>query len=369
MPIDPSFIDASGGAPSYSAQDLRLGTITPHLAGSGASLGVRSGVRPAGSGTELLVQAQASPNMTVKVNTGVVVVQGSISTTQGAYAWTLDATTNVTIAAAHATLTRTDLIAVRIRDANVDTSGQRDAGVIAITGTAGGGVPSLPTDATYLTLAQIAVGAAVTSIVAGNITDKRQFTTGLGGVLVCTSSTEPAASSVMPGQPTYRTDRAGANRYSDGANWQTVARKLGGTRWTGGGNLGIGIAATEVVAMTAAAVTLPANSLIQLSAGIRLLATTNGDTFLFKIRETNLTGTQRAEYPWTAPSAAFGYTQWFQGEFETTAEVTGQVFVLTAQRIGGTGTLTMIAGGAIYDTHLTAAVAGPAGAVTVAATP
>ncbi|GAA2346991.1 hypothetical protein [Dactylosporangium salmoneum] len=368
MPIDPSFIDASAGSPSYSGQKLRLGVITPFVAGSSSSLGVRSGVRPTGSGTDLLVQAQASPNMTVKVNPGVIILQGGISTTQGAYTWTLDATKNVTIAAAHATLARTDLIVVRIRDANVDTSGARDGDVIAITGTAGGGVPSLPTDATYQTIAQIAVGAAVSSIVSGNITDKRVFTAGLGGVLLCTSSTEPAANTVMTGQPAHRSDR-GLLRYSDGSNWQTVPRKLGGTRWTGGGNLVTGLVGTETVIMTAAAVYLPANSLIQLSAGIRLLASVAADTYVFRIRETNLAGTQRAEYTWTAPTASNGYNQYFISEFETTSEVSAQVFVLTAQRIGGTGSLTMIAGNAINSTHLTAAVVAPAGAVTIQPTP
>jgi hypothetical protein len=222
MAVDPAFIDASGGAPAYSGADLRLGVLLPMFAGAGASLGVRTGVRLSGSGTDLLVQAQASPDMTVKVNPGSIVVQGAISATQGPYTWTLDAVTNVTIAAAHATLARTDLVVVRIRDANVDTSGQRDGAVAVVTGTAGGGVPSLPTDATYVTLAQVAVAGADTAINTGDITDKRQYTTGLGGVLTCSSTTEPAATSVAVGQVAYRSD-LGQLRISDGAAWQHIS--------------------------------------------------------------------------------------------------------------------------------------------------
>lgn len=217
MTVDPPFIDASSGSPSYSGSDLRLGLLVPMFAGAGSSLGVRTGIRPSGSGLDLLVQAQSTPNMSVKVNPGSIIVQGAISSTQGAYTWTLDTLTTLTISAAHATLARVDLVAVRIRDANVDTSGQRDGAVVVITGTAGGGVPSLPTDATYLTLAQVAVAAAVTSIVNGNITNIRTFTAALGGVIPANSATEPSAASMPIHQIVCRTDLGNVFRAPDGS--------------------------------------------------------------------------------------------------------------------------------------------------------
>lgn len=221
MPFDPWPIEASSGSPAYSGQELRNETVVPFVAGAGASLGVRSGVRPSGSGTDLLVQAQSSPNMTVKVNIGVIVVQGTISATQGAYCWALDATKNLTIGASHATLDRTDLICVRVRDANVDTSGSRDGDVVVVPGSNGGGVPALPTDASYVTIAQIAVVHAVTTITSGAITDRRPFTAAVGGVIVCTVATLPA--SAMPGQLAFCTDQSTTTtrwRYWDGAAWQ-----------------------------------------------------------------------------------------------------------------------------------------------------
>jgi hypothetical protein len=217
MPIDVWAQDASSGAPSYSGQDLRLTTVTPTFVGAGASLGVRSGVRPSGSGTDLVVQQQASPNMSVLVQPGCIIVQGSISSTQGAYAWALDTATTRTIAAAHASLNRTDLVTVRIRDANVDTSGGRDGDVIVITGTAGAGTPALPTDATYITLAQVSVLAAATTITTARITDQRPFTAAVGGYIPCTTTTRPL--SPLPGQRIWEADTAVAFASAAGKIW------------------------------------------------------------------------------------------------------------------------------------------------------
>jgi hypothetical protein len=224
MAIDPWAIDASSGSPSYSGQEIRLLTVTPMFAGNGTALGTRSGVRLGGSGTELLVQSQTSPNMSVKVNPGAFVVQGQTSSLQGSYTWVLDTVTTLTIAASHASLDRTDLVCVRIRDSSIDTSGQRDANVIVITGTNGGGVPSLPTDATYYTLAQVSVPHGATNIGGGGgqgtITDKRTYVAALGGVIPCTSSTLPTAAQ---GQVVYVSDAAalsGRFRYYDGSAYQ-----------------------------------------------------------------------------------------------------------------------------------------------------
>ena len=234
MTTDPWAIDASGGLPAYSGAELRLLLLSSMFCGAGTALGVRSGVRVGGSSNELLVQAQASPNMTVKVNPGIFIGQGAISSTQGAYSWCLDATTNLTIAASHATLDRTDLIAVRIRDANVDTSGARDGSVVVITGTAGSGTPALPTDASYFTIAQISVPHTVTNIGGGGggtITDKRPVTAALGGIIPCLSTARPASAS--NGQRIYETDtelfytwRSSLNKWIRDQQYLTLASQF-----------------------------------------------------------------------------------------------------------------------------------------------
>lgn len=202
--FDPYAIDASAGSPAYSAQETRVLSVVPGMIGAGVALGCRSGVRQSGSTTDLLVQAQTSPNMTVKVNPGIAVIQSAISTTAGAYVWALDTVTNATIAASHATLDRIDLITVRVRDANVDTSGQRDGGIVVITGTAGAGTPALPTDATYFTLASVSVVHSVTSITSASITDTRTFTAALGGTIPATSTNRPTG--ISNGARMWETD-------------------------------------------------------------------------------------------------------------------------------------------------------------------
>jgi hypothetical protein len=222
VPFDPWPIDASAGAPAYSGQELRMGTVLPFMVGNGTSLSARSGVRPSGSLTDLKVEAQASPNMTVKVNPGVVVVQGTVSASTGPYTYALDAVKNLTIGAAHATLTRTDLILVRIRDASVDATGNRDGDVIVYAGTAGAGVPAMPVDATYFKLAEVTIAALDTAINSGDITDKRVFTAAAGGVVVCLSTAKPATPA--PGQVIYCSDLPVSQRLQwwDESTWQIL---------------------------------------------------------------------------------------------------------------------------------------------------
>lgn len=216
MAFDAWAIEASSGAPAYSGQELRIGTVTPWCVGDGTGLGVRSGVRQSGGGTDLRVQAQASPNMTVKVSPGVAVIQGASSALQGAYTYALDAVTNLTIGAAHASLTRVDRIAVRIRDSTFDTSGARDSGLVVIAGTPGSGTPALPVDATYYTLALVTVVALDTAINTGDITDQRTNFAAAGGTIQCTSATRPA--SPTSGQRIWESDTA-LFLWWDGSNW------------------------------------------------------------------------------------------------------------------------------------------------------
>lgn len=224
--MDPWMIDASSGEPSYGAQEVRLAT-SALLGPNGTPLGVRSGVKPSGGTvTDLSVLAQATPNMTVRVLPGSAIVQGASSSSQGAYIYTLDTTKTVTIAAAHPSQQRIDRICVRIRDSTVDTSGARDGDIVPVAGTAGGGVPSLPTDATYVELAQVTIPANAVNIGGagqGTIADKRTFVASAGGVLYAPSSANlPAANTVPPGTIRYQGDvstTAGRFSYSDGSNW------------------------------------------------------------------------------------------------------------------------------------------------------
>lgn len=217
MAVDPWALEAAAGSPAYSGQEVRLGTTLMSGNPAGGALGVRTGIRPSGTGTDLQVAAQAAPNMSVRVFPGCATIQGTASSLQGAYIYTLDATTNLTIGAAHASLTRIDLIAVRIRDSTYDTSGARDGGLVVIAGTPGGGAPSLPIDATYWTLASVTIAALDTTIGTGDISDVRRFTAALGGTIECTSTTRPTTAP-NTGQRIFETDTGLHYRYN-GTAW------------------------------------------------------------------------------------------------------------------------------------------------------
>ncbi len=123
-----------------------------------------------GSVGDLLVAAQGTPNMTVAVAAGVAIMQGSESANQGTYLGMNDASINVTITAAHATLPRIDLIVARVQDqAYSGTNNFWE--IVAVAGTPAGSPVAPAPGNNALTLAQIAVGAAVTSITNANITN------------------------------------------------------------------------------------------------------------------------------------------------------------------------------------------------------
>lgn len=117
-----------------------------------------------GTYNEFAVEAQSSPDMTVKVDTGECWIQG--------YFYRSTASQNVTIATADATYPRIDRVVLRN-----NITGTRKIDAVVITGTPAA-VPVAPdytrsSDIWDLVLAEIAVAADATTIVTGNITDKR----------------------------------------------------------------------------------------------------------------------------------------------------------------------------------------------------
>lgn len=143
---------------------------------SGTAVGVLGGVI-GGAGLNVGV----SSGMNITVQPGSFVAPNSGTPTAGAYVSTLSSQATLTVATSDPVNPRIDIVTATIVDNGDDTSFGE---VQIITGTAAPSptAPSLP--ANSILLAQIAVGAAVTSIVSGNISDQRPFTTATGGVLV-----------------------------------------------------------------------------------------------------------------------------------------------------------------------------------------
>lgn len=164
-----------------NANDLRLQTTAAMLTGaspSGATgIAARPGVRY-GTGNPLGVSA--SSGMSVSVSAGVAFVQGSTSATAGMYTGCLDTTTTLTATTSDPTNPRIDNVIVQFVDNGNNTS-TGTVNIQAGTPAASPVAPTLP--ANSLLLAQLAVGAGVSTITSGNITDKRVYTAGLGGIL------------------------------------------------------------------------------------------------------------------------------------------------------------------------------------------
>ena len=110
--------------------------------------------------------------MAVSIAAGRAIIKGTETATQGNYIVWNDGSINVTIANASPTLPRIDLVVLTIQDSYYSGSNNQ---VIAqaVTGTPNASpvAPSAPNNS--IVLAQIAVAANATSIVNGNITDKR----------------------------------------------------------------------------------------------------------------------------------------------------------------------------------------------------
>jgi hypothetical protein len=143
---------------SHSAENDRLTT---------QALWGRTGVGKTG---DLIVTA--SSGMVLSVSSGWAIILGTYATNQGAYIAYNDAAASVTITTANPTLSRIDLVCVTVSDsAYTGTTNTVAFNVVAGTPAASPTVPSTPINS--IALAQVAVGAGVTTISSGNITDKR----------------------------------------------------------------------------------------------------------------------------------------------------------------------------------------------------
>ncbi|WP_441251203.1 hypothetical protein [Kitasatospora sp. McL0602] len=197
--------------PGQTRADTRaapLGTMTPADA-----MTTKAGVIPGGA--PLLL---TGTGMTGTLSTGRATVQGS--TGQGAYPVAVTSPEPFTVANGHASLARIDSVFLTVYDQLYDTSGQTAAAIAYVQGTAASS-PTAPTtvpgSTAYLRLWDIAVPAGASAGApinwASALTDRRTYTTSLGGIGYG-SDTTPGA---YPGQ--YRDTGAGLQRWS-GSAWE-----------------------------------------------------------------------------------------------------------------------------------------------------
>lgn len=171
---------AWGDGVQLAAQDLRLGQIAALMSSLGGSatnqLGVGSGVRHT-QNSALFVAT--SSGLSVTVNPGHAIVQGTAAANSGAYACVLDATATLTCQTADLVNPRIDSVIVQVVDNGNNTS---TATVNIQTGTPASSPtpPALP--ANSLLLCNITVPANATSLTGGNLADNRAFMAAAGGI-------------------------------------------------------------------------------------------------------------------------------------------------------------------------------------------
>jgi hypothetical protein len=155
-----------------------------YTSGSSSNPAVRGGVLPSGGTSALLVAAASGMNFTI--NPGYCVVPTALNSV-GAYRFGAYTQSTLTVPPADVVNPRLDLVIAQVIDNGDSTS---SALVAIVTGTpAPSPVPPTVPGSSIL-LAQITVAANVTSIVAGNISDRRVWTVPPGGILPITSAVQ-----------------------------------------------------------------------------------------------------------------------------------------------------------------------------------
>lgn len=180
------------------------------------------------SADAMLVTAAPTPDNTVQVAPGVAAVRGTQSNSQGSYVCSLDATATVTIAAKHASLTRTDLIVAQVKDAAFAAFTGDVWEVVVVQGTAGSGTPAAPEDGLVLAEVSVAPGSGATVITSTAITDLRPHARATGGI------TPVSVKSVFPNPQNYdfiwEISTSALLMYLNGI-WLTIGRNLD-ANWT-----------------------------------------------------------------------------------------------------------------------------------------
>ena len=144
--------------------------------------GIQEGV--VGIGDLKVAQRAAGANMSVDIAPGFAFVQIDTGTRNGVSHITSDALANVVVAASHASLPRIDQIILRYNDTSLPTGAGNTPTpeVLAGTPTSGAtldnrnGAAALPNDC--LRLADVLVPAASSSVITGNIRDRRPWARG-----------------------------------------------------------------------------------------------------------------------------------------------------------------------------------------------
>lgn len=352
---------------THTAAQMRtyLGALLGGVLSAGAITRTRGGVHPQ-LGVQLQVTANGTPNMSVNVATGVAFIPGTENGAQGTYFVENDATVNLSInTAPGAGLNRIDIVVAKVQDQFY--SGATNAwslAVVAGTAAASPSAPSAPNNA--IILAQVFVGALVSSITTGNITDTRFYASTIGGPARCLSTARP--SNPGAGDLIFETD-TGRNQQWNGSSWFWPMGRgvIGGKQYTGGGNFAVGLTTTELlVNMDSGTVSLEPSRRFKINVKFKVNYGSTPQVLIMHIRDTNLAGTIRTEAVFDAANTGAGHTLEFSARYETTIAETKTFVVSGATQ---SGTVNLIGAGTSNPMWVEVEDIGPSGVITITATP
>jgi hypothetical protein len=212
---DPLWINASAGAPSYDAAELRrlFALLTQY---NGRTLGGRAGVRPGGNALQTSIVST-----TITVRAGLALIDPALTTAQGPYWVCLPADELHTLTAAHATLPRKDITVLRVYDTDEDSSGLRLARSEYIVGTAAGSPtePAVPAGSIKLSTIDVPQSGGGSA----SVTHTYPWTVASGGILPVRNSTDRGTVTPHVGGAIYRVDRYATGAWveiHDGTFWR-----------------------------------------------------------------------------------------------------------------------------------------------------
>ncbi len=217
MPDDPLWINHSGGAPAYAANELRRAFATLlSQAGVGTRFGARSGVHPSSGNVVTL------SGTTITVQNTKAVVHPGLTSTAGPYIVQLQSRTH-TLTAADGSNPRKDIVVLRVWDNDEDALGLRQADTEYIVGTPAASPvePAVPASSVRLATIDVPVSGGGSAVVTVNA----PYTVAAGGVEVVRTDAElpGAASGVYDGMVRWKRDTNELQVHDGASTWQTVA--------------------------------------------------------------------------------------------------------------------------------------------------
>lgn len=211
MSIDPVLpISGATGSPvQVSATQFRRLAVGSTMAHDAHAVAARAGV---GAGLTATVSG-----LTVTIQPGSAVVT-PLATSNGSYWASVAAASSVALAARDATYSRRDLIVLRVRDGEADSTGFYVADLLVVTGSpaVSPAIPATPSGTLPLWAATVPPSGTVT------LADQRVWTSALGGVITCLSNARPAGTSLRLGQHIFETDTQSVRVWT-GSAWSLIS--------------------------------------------------------------------------------------------------------------------------------------------------